>query len=260
MMIKQKYYLQKPIATIKHVLKNCVLCKKHQGLPYGAPRMPDLPRDRVVLVKPFQNVGCDLLGPLLLKNEEKIHVCLFTCMATRAIHLEVVSNTSAEAFLNAFQRFVSRRGTPKMIRSDNGSNFVLGNKILKNIVSHNEERNNKYKEFIHHYNLDNIKWIFNTPLAPWKGGAWERLIGIVKTVMNKVLGRYKPNYDEMITIMTKIESIVNTRPITFPDPSDPSSRPIRPIDFLNTHLRFSIPDYVEDEEVDDPTYNPGQLQ
>ncbi|CAI4220562.1 unnamed protein product, partial [Auanema sp. JU1783] len=226
MMIKQNYYMQKPISTIKGILKECTRCKRFQGLPYGSPRMPDLPSDRVVLKKPFENCGCDLLGPLTLQNEEKVHVCLFTCMASRAIHLEIVNSTSAEAFLNAFQRFIARRGVPKLIRSDNGSNFILGNKILSKIISHNEVRNSSYKNYIHHYHLDKIKWIFNTPLAPWKGGAWERLIGIVKTILYKVLGRYKPTYDEMHTIMVKIETIVNTRPLTFPDPSDPKSLPI----------------------------------
>ncbi|XGW10254.1 hypothetical protein V3C99_012050 [Haemonchus contortus] len=130
---RQRFWIPRASSIFKKYLKNCVTCKKIQGLPLGAPIMPALPTDRVIATTPFQNTGCDFMGPFTSKAQEKMYIALYTCLTTRAVHLEVVENMSTSAFLNSFVRFVSRRGVPKLMRTDCGTNFKQG--TLLNILA-----------------------------------------------------------------------------------------------------------------------------
>ncbi|KAK6028965.1 hypothetical protein OSTOST_04935 [Ostertagia ostertagi] len=129
-LVRQRYWLPRASGSFKTYLRDCAVCKRWQGLPFGSPNMPPLPTDRVVITKPFRNIGCDFIGPFFTKSDENMYICLYTCLTTRAVHLEVVENMSAGAFLNSFIRFVSRRGVPHIVRSDCGANFRLGSKII----------------------------------------------------------------------------------------------------------------------------------
>ena len=62
-----------------------------------------------------------------------------------------------------------------------------------------------------------VKWEFTTPRAPWKGGVWERMIRIVKRCLKKVLGKTSLSYEELETVLTEVELIVNNRPLTYID-------------------------------------------
>lgn len=148
--------------------------------------MPSLPSDSVMVSKPFENVGCDFMGPFLSKSLEKMYVCLYTCLTTRALHLELVENLSAGAFLNSFIRFTSRRGIPKLMRSDCGSNFKQGERIIAARYENDHTTGNSLMSYCA---TEKIKWVFNPPGAPWMGGAWERLVGSVKKAFNKSIGR-----------------------------------------------------------------------
>ncbi|KAK6028964.1 hypothetical protein OSTOST_04934 [Ostertagia ostertagi] len=129
-LVRQRYWLPRASGSFKTYLRDCAVCKRWQGLPFGSPNMPPLPTDRVVITKPFRNIGCDFIGPFFTKSDENMYICLYTCLTTRAVHLEVVENMSAGAFLNSFIRFVSRRGVPHIVRSDYGANFRLFSKII----------------------------------------------------------------------------------------------------------------------------------
>ena len=98
------------------------------GAPFALPRMPPWPKERVSKSVPFQYVGLDYLGPIRVKENgevQKMWICLFTCLAVRAIHLELVKGLSAEQFLDCLRRYIARRGKPEVIISDNAPQFKL---------------------------------------------------------------------------------------------------------------------------------------
>uniref|UniRef100_A0A1I7W8R0 Integrase catalytic domain-containing protein n=1 Tax=Heterorhabditis bacteriophora TaxID=37862 RepID=A0A1I7W8R0_HETBA len=249
--VSQKYWIPGISRLITAILKSCVICKRVNSLSFRYPATGSLPPDRVVKANPFQNSGIDLLGPFDLKENNKAYICLFTCLVTRAVHLECVENLSASAFLKALQRFIARRGVPSIIRSDQGSNFILAEYILSKINDKYHFQNTPVKGFIEN---EKIKWIFNPPSSPWMGGVWERLVQSVKRAYIKMIGRKKLSFIEMNTIIINIEAILNSRPITHVDPNDISAVPIRPIDFISQRLKFSLPSFISIEEETDPDY------
>ena len=158
-----------------------MICLKMEGRPYPTPTTPDLPEERVSDGPPFVNTGVDFAGPLYVQNgtqdeQIKAYVCLFTCAATRAVHLELTPDLSAATFLLAFRRITSRRGIPSVMISDNAKVFQSASSVIKKVVQPEE---------VSKYMLNNqIRWNFIVEKAPWWGGGgiWECLIGSVKGV------------------------------------------------------------------------------
>ncbi|EYB93587.1 hypothetical protein Y032_0180g773 [Ancylostoma ceylanicum] len=224
--------------------------------------MPHLPRDRVVITKPFQNVGCllfslDFLGPYYKDKGEKMYVCLYTCLTTRAVHLKVVENMTSSAFLNSFVRFVFRRGVPKLMRTDCGTNFKLGQFVIEKLFEKNDESDSLVKTYSA---SEGMKWIFNPPGSPWMGGVWERLVGSVKRCFSKAIGRKRLSFVDMTTTMTRVEAIINTRPLTKVSMSDLNEIPLRPVDFLQGNVKFSLPRLAGISERSDPDFDPDLIQ
>ncbi|VDM41166.1 unnamed protein product [Toxocara canis] len=122
--------------SVNKQIKRCQKCKRWMTPPFEIPQMPHLPKDRISrATQPFESTGLDCMGPVNVKTTagvEKRWIALFTCLSTRAVHLEVAENLSAEAFINSLRRFIARRGVPKRLLSDNGSNFVLAEKKPRN--------------------------------------------------------------------------------------------------------------------------------
>lgn len=254
--LRQRFWLPKPSATFSKYLRKCTVCKRYQGLPFGAPDMPPLPRDRVVTSKPFQNTGCDFFGPIHAINQDMMYVCLFTCLTTRAVHLEVVENMSTGAFLECLIRFVSRRGVPKLMRTDCGSNFKLGERIV-NSMFHSTDRS---EASVMTYSANaGIRWLFNPPGAPWMGGAWERMVGTVKKAFHKAIGRRRLTFTQLNTAMAQIEAIINTRPLAKSASSDLAKIPLRPVDFLQGNLEYGLP-ITEIGSSGDSSYEPELIQ
>lgn len=139
------------------------------------------------------------------------------------MHLEVVTELTANSFLDAFERFTARRGLCANIFSDNGTNFVAANKVLKN----NFENQIHWLNKTVHNKLANlgIQWHFNPPAAPHFGGLWEAGVKSVKTHLRKILGITSLTYEEMSTVLCKIEACLNSRPLCSltNDPTDLSA-------------------------------------
>ncbi|GBN00639.1 hypothetical protein AVEN_44586-1, partial [Araneus ventricosus] len=138
-LLRERYWIIRARKAIKNVLYNCVISKRFKVKSMSSEPTPLSP-DRVTDCAPFEIVGIDLAGPLFLKKEGKVWIVLFTCVVYRAIHLELVNSLSSDAFLLALRRFIARRGRPRTIYCDNGTNFrgasndlskLKGIKILK---------------------------------------------------------------------------------------------------------------------------------
>lgn len=112
---RKKFWIVKGRATVRRVLSKCITCKKLRAQPVSQ-FMGNLPKDRITPNEaPFTHVGVDYFGPFLVKrarSELKRYGCIFACLTTRAIHIEVSHTLETDSFINALQRFIARRGEP----------------------------------------------------------------------------------------------------------------------------------------------------
>ena len=210
--VRSTYWITKIRRLVKRIGNGCVTCKRYFAPPCEQ-KMADLPPERLESGHPpFYYVGVDCFGPFLVKNgrsEVKRYGCLFTCLSTRAIHLEMLRNMDVDSFLNGFRRFVSRRGSPAIVWSDNGTNFVGGKAELERSLNDLRQGRTTMPE------VKGIEWRFNPPSASHMGGLWERLIRTVRRVLIGLAGLNARLSDESLsTLFCEIEMIVNGRPIT----------------------------------------------
>ncbi|XP_035233819.1 uncharacterized protein LOC118205641 [Stegodyphus dumicola] len=180
------------------------------------------PEDRVREGATFEVVGVDLAGPLYLREGSKAWIVLYTCAIYRAIHLELVTSLSTETFIQSLRRFIARRGRPYVIYSDNGTNFVGTNSVLKKV---------NWNAICSAASIQRIRWKFNPPTAAWWGGWWERLVRMVKENLRRVLGRTSLNYEELYTILCDCEQVINSRPITYVSEDNQDPSPLTPMMF-----------------------------
>jgi hypothetical protein len=203
--IRERFWIPKSRNVIRSVISSCGSCRRFRVKNVTTVEAP-LPVERVRDAAVFEVTGVDLGGPLHLKNKEKAWFVLYTCAVYRAVHLEVVSSLSTEGFLQTLRRFIARRGRPSVIYSDNGTNFEGASNLLKKIDWRKIESETAFHQ---------LKWRFNPPSAPWWGGWWERIVGMVKVLLRRILGRACLSYEELVTVMCDVESIINSRPLTY---------------------------------------------
>lgn len=213
--------------SVSKTIHYCVICRKLRG-PMQIQKMADLPEDRLSMEPPFTNVGLDVFGPWPITSRRtrgglahsKRWATMFTCMTTRAVHIEVLESLDTSSLINALRRFFSIRGPAKLIRSDQGSNFVGARNELG--ISSTLDASAVSK----HLSDYGCTWLFNPPHAPHMGGAWERMIGIAKRILNSMLlqhGSTKLTHEVLTTFLAEVAAIVNNRPLVpvSTDPEDP---------------------------------------
>ena len=248
--VRQRFWIPRARQLLKKLLRKCVICRKQGGKPYTIPDPPPLPTWRLEDSPPFTVTGVDFTGPLYVKTvslENKVYVCLFTCANTRAIHLEVVEDLSEGTFLKAFRRFVSRRSLPRKMVSDNATTYLSAAEELKRLLN-----STSLKETLSRRGCD---WVFIPKRAPWYGGFWERLIGLTKNALKKVLGRAQITLPELQTIIVEIEAILNDRPLTYVSTDIDDEEALTPSHLLYGRRITSLPhEKVDDEEINDPDY------
>ena len=224
---RERYWILRARPVIRQVLQRCVTCKRLQG-SLETQKMADLPDDRLTPNKPpFTYVGVDCFGPFLVKRgrgREKRYGCLFTCLTTRAIHIEKLSSLDTDAFINGLVRFCARRGKPEKIRSDNATNFVGSQRELVEAIAKWNESN----KFKNHLLLNGISWEFNPPSASHQGGVWERQIRSVRKTLNAVLKNQVLDDERLETVFCEAEQVVNSRPLTYVSSDPKDEGPITP--------------------------------
>ena len=248
--LREKFWIISARRYVRSVIRTCVTCRKVCGKPYSKPDPPPLPKSRAQLAPPFTVTGVDFTGTLYVRTkgeEAKAYICLFTCANSRAIHLEVVSDLSQESFLQAFRRFVSRRSLPVIMISDNATTYLSAASEIEQLMKSTTVQDTLQNK--------GTTWQFIPKRAPWYGGFWERLIGLTKTTLKKVLGRTFVSLTDLQTIVTEIEATLNDRPLTYISADVRDPEPLTPAHLLYGRrlvmLPYSTPD---DSEIKDPDY------
>ena len=247
--IRQSYWIIRLRSMVKHVIYSCFYCRRRRVNPI-VPLMATLPECRLACEQPvFTYTALDYFGPMLIKRgrgREKRWGCLFTCLSTRAVHLELVNGLGTDAFLMALRRFIARRGNPSDIFSDNGTNFVGANNELKEAIESwnaDERVQNMLSERA-------IHWHFFSPKTPHMNGAAEALVGSTKRALKAILQERCVHEDTLHTTLCEIEAILNSRPLTY-NSSDPSDfEPLTPNHFLlNRPAKVFSPVDVSDADL-----------
>lgn len=218
----------------KLTVRKCVICCRLKANTIQ-PIMANLPKERLQPGFPFLVCGVDYAGPFQFLNKkgrgsrlEKCYICLFVCFTTKAIHLELVTGLSSEDYIMALKRFISRRGKPQQIFSDNGRNFVGAAKEFSNFIN-----NDLTTTSINNFAADNhIDFKFIPPYTPHFGGLWEAGVKSCKHHLIRVIGNANLTYVEFNTVLVQIEAVLNSRPLhpLSADPNDLS--PLTPGHFL----------------------------
>ena len=210
--LRERFWISGLKQLAKRIVSKCVHCRKQFA--------SDLPHDRVnVPEHAFSNVGLNYFGPFEVKqgrSKVKRYGCIFTCLASRAVHLEVANSLDTDSCINCIRRLVARRGPVESILSDNGSNFVGANNELKEEIKRLETDGIESKAA-----RIEIRWSFNTPFASHHGGVWESLIKQVRRILCGLMKESSRTLteEELQTLFCEVESILNSRPLV-PEQSD----------------------------------------
>lgn len=245
-LLRQKYWIMAARNIVRSRVQKCNVCFKTRPVNQF-PMMASLPACRVTEAKSFCHCGIDYAGPIAIiprhgrgVRSTKAYICLFICLVTKGIHVELSSDLSTEAFLNAFKRFLSRRGPVSVLYSDRGTNFIGAKSHLDKLYQllDSEEYHDK---FANELRENRITFKFNPPAAPHHGGIWESNIRQIKSSLVKIVGTQLLTYEEMSTVLTQIEALLNSRPLSVlsSDPSEPLA--LTPAHFLVLTPLKSLP-------------------
>ena len=225
------------------------------------PVMPPLPKQRVSESVPFSHCGIDYFGPLYVKENsgtKNVWVCLFKCLVTRAVHLELILDMSTEMFLLGLRRFVARHGSPREILSDNASQFKLAqdtiDKLWGQVLTESD--------IISYSANERIKWTFIVELAPWMGGFYERLISLVKRSLRKTIGKICLTNNQLLTVLKEAEAIINSRPLVYVGDDINSGTALTTAHFLSLNPRVGLPSFDLENDHDStfsPKVNPAEI-
>lgn len=223
--LRTRFWIIDARNAIRHRIHKCNICFRF-STPNLNQLMGNLPKPRVNITNPFNHTGLDYAGPIsiLLQRRPgrptyiKGYICIFVCLATKAIHLELVGDMSTPTFLAAFDRFSSRRGLPSDMYSDNGTYFVGASNEIEHDMQLIQTINPQ--EAAKQVTNKSVQWHFIPPAAPHFGGLWEAGVKSTKYHLRRILGNGICTYEEMSTILCQIEGCLNSRPLC-PISADP---------------------------------------
>ncbi|KAK3737845.1 hypothetical protein QZH41_004783 [Actinostola sp. cb2023] len=238
------YWLIGGTSTVLTHIHRCTTCRKFRA-PLQQQKMADLPEDRIEPSPPFTYSAVDYFGPFVIKEgrkEMKRYGVLFTCMASRAIHVETANTLETDSYINALRRFLAARGPVRQIRSDRGTNFVGARNELTEALK--EINQDKISDHLLKQNCEWIHFKMNVPSASHMGGVWERQIGTVRNVLAGLLLEAGSQLDDesLRTLMKEAQYIVNSRPITAINVTSPDlPEPLTPNHLLTMKTKVLMP-------------------
>ena len=256
--IRTEYWIVRGRVGVKNVLRESRICRKYQGRPFKMPPMSPWPKNKLTQSAPFKHTGLDYFGPLYVKSQnrekKKVWVCLFTCVFVRAVHLEIVDDLTAEEFLLALRRFVTRWGNPSEIISDNAAQF----KLSKSTIDDAWQKAIKVPSLQSYISNQGIKWSFIIEVSPWMGGFYERLVGSSKMALRKSISKNYLTSLQLQTFLSETEAVLKSRPLVYIGDDINDGIMIKPSHFLSSNTKTGVPIIVDEGERDDPDFEPYQ--
>jgi hypothetical protein len=230
--LSEKFWVMSAREAIRECERRCATCRMKRARP-GEQQMAPLPDARLRhSLRAFTYTAVDYGGPCITiqgrgKRRKKRYLALFTCLETRAVHLEMAASLDADDFLKAFFRMMDRRGVPKEMFSDNGGNFIKGEKELRQLWSSDKDRIQRAAT------TRGIRWHFQPPAAPHFGGAHEVMIKAAKRAILVILGDADVTDEELMSAFTGAEALLNSRPLTYQTANAQDDEPLTPNHFLH---------------------------
>ena len=238
--------------TVRLITRECVICRRYAG-KISFQQQGQLPQERVTPGSVFEKVGVDYAGPFNVKygfvrkpTIVKAYVCLFVSLTVKAVHLEIVSDLTTEAFIAALRRFISRRGLPNLMWSDHGTNFVGAKRELKDLYQFLRDKNHNciISEFC---SSRLIEWRFIPERAPHFGGLWESAVKSMKMHLRRITSDVKLTFEELSTVISQIEACLNSRPLVpLTHTNDDINEVLTPAHFLIGRALTALPDRSSD--------------
>ena len=228
---------------VKKLIQDCVICKAIRGITV-VQKMADLPPDRAECAPPFSYWGVDIFGPFLVKerrSEIKRYGAIFTCLSSRSVHIEMVYSMTTDSFILSLRKFMAIRGPLRLLRCDNGTNFVGANKELSGAIK--AIQCGTLRKFLSDNDCD-LEFRMNPPAASHMGGAWERLIRVVRSVLSGILEEHSTRLDDscLSTFLYEVAAIINTRPLLLEHITDPQHpEPLTPNHPLTGKTKVILP-------------------
>ncbi|XP_023247400.1 uncharacterized protein LOC106642609 [Copidosoma floridanum] len=251
LMLSQLYrtvWITRAHQLVTRVYRNCYKCIRHNQKS-GHQQMAALPAQRVTPLRPFAITGIDYAGPIPVlfskgrgAKSTKGYVVIFICFVVRAVHIEIVSDITTDAFMAAYDRFTARRGVCDTIYSDNATTFKRASGELARMFSETSEFN---KTVAGQLATRGTTWKFIPPRAPHFGGLWEAAVRSFKYHFKRVIGDSKLTFEELSTLAAKAEACLNSRPLS-PLSTEPTElTDLTPGHFLIGSSCLSHPEKVE---------------
>ena len=237
--LREQFWIPKGRSAVRKVVRSCLTCKKQRAARMEQ-MMAALPAFRTTAYEPcFTHTGVDFFGPLNVKRGRSVVKrwgALFTCLNSRAVHLELATSLESDCFINVLRRFISRRGPPKCIYSDNGTNFVGAEREIREAIDDWNQ-----KQIQDELLQKGCQWKFQPPKASHASGVWERLIRSTRTALKATLGKSLVDEEVLATAFTEVESILNSRPLcaASDDPND--CEPLTPNHLLLQRAVYTLP-------------------
>ena len=230
-------------SCVRNLIYSCVPCRALRG-KLAEQKMADLPDYRTTPEGPFVLVGLDMFGPFLVKEKRsqvKRYVALYTCLSSRAVHLETTKDMSTDSFILSLRRFMARRGAVRSIRSDNGTNFVGAETEL--LKGWREMDHDKIREFLLGKRCDWITWERNPPAASHMGGVWERQIRTIRSILSSLLQEHSSRLDDeaLRTLLCEAECVINSRPLAVENLGDAHTEVLTPNNLLTMKSKIVLP-------------------
>ena len=238
------YWIIGGTSAVSRFVSKCVMCRRLR-LPPQHQKLADLPEDRIEPAAPFTYSAVDYFGPFVVKEgrkDVKRYGVLFTCMSSRAIHIETANTLETDSFINAFRRFQAEGGPICQLRSDQGTNFIGAHRELKEALKEIDQ--DKVRTSLLKENCEWVDFKLNPPSASHMGGSWERQIRTVRSVLAPLLEECgsQLNDESFRTLMKEVQAIVNSRPLALNDMSSPdSAEPLTPNHLLTMKSKVLMP-------------------
>lgn len=214
--LRERFWIINARAQVKKMISRCLVCFRTKKLLMKQ-QMADLPLFRTEQTKPFTFVGCDYAGPFHVKLSErktakttKGYIALFICLTTKALHLEIVCDLTTAEYIMALENFIARRGIPKTMYTDNGTNFIGGEKEIRELHDLFLSQTNALTRLLE---TKRITFKRLPARASHMAGIWERAVGMVKYHLNRVLKDVKITARRFDYILKQIECGSNSRPL-----------------------------------------------